>query len=91
MRHYLHISALYRHLYWWRVPVLWRAQISLVWCLASVELDPGVGLYKVMRIDQPGREVLVGSVGSTVGKCSVESPVVVYQRTRRSLVLSPLP
>ena len=85
-RSYLHISALYRHLYGWRVPVLWRSQISLVWSLAWVELDPGVGLYEVMRIDKPGGEVLVGSVGSTVGKCSVESPVVVYHRTRGSLV-----
>ena len=76
-RSYLHISALYRHLYGWRVPVLWRSQISLVWSLAWVELDPGVGLYKVMRIDKPGGEVLVGSVGPTSGKCSVQSPVVV--------------
>ena len=43
-RYYLHISALYRHLNWWRVAVLRRTQISLVWSLASAELDPGVGL-----------------------------------------------
>ena len=43
-KYYLHISALYRHLNGWRVAVLRRTQISLVWSLASAELDPGVGL-----------------------------------------------
>ena len=85
-KYYLHISALYRHLYWWRVPVLWRPQIALVRCLTSAELEPGVGLYRGMRIDKAGGKVLVGSVCSTVGKCSVQSPVVVHHRTHGTLV-----